>query len=178
MNHNNSETHLIISKKAYTYFTLNNFEYFIITFEIKFLWSTSQFFFLKNDDPVQFLNFRKKDAWLMQRLLMSFGTYLNFLANYPKSKRLKQKLSNQNLVLDAQSLHKAQWYSNRSYIFFFRFFSSSAITDVGWRNNGYCKFHNTITGKNFKILHAIVQFNLSVWLSLSSPAIVLSITIL
>ena len=119
MNHNNSETHLIISKKAYTYFTLNNFEYFIITFEIKFLWSTSQFFFLKNDDPVQFLNFRKKDAWLMQRLLMSFGTYLNFLANYPKSKRLKQKLSNQNLVLDAQSLHKAQWYSNRSYIFFF-----------------------------------------------------------
>ena len=73
--------------------------------------------------------------------------YLTFLA---KSKWLNKKLSNQNLVLDAQSLHKAQWYSNRSYIFFFRFFSSSAITDVGWRNNGYCKFHNTITGKNFK----------------------------
>ena len=32
---------------------------------------------------------------------------------------LNQKLSNQNFVLDAQSLHKAQWYSNRSYIFFF-----------------------------------------------------------
>ena len=103
--------------------------------------------------------------------------YLNFLANYPKSKWLNQKLCNPNLVLDAQSLHKAQWYSNRSYIFFFRFFSSSAITDVGWRNNGYCKFHNTITGKNFKILHAIVQFNLSVWLSLSSLAIVQSIKI-
>ena len=105
--------------------------------------------------------------WILERRRPVIW-YLNFLANHPKLKWLNKKLRNPNLVLDAQSLHKAQWYSNRSYIFFFRFFSSSAITDVGWRNNGYCKFHNTITGKNFKILHAIVQFNLSVWLSLSS----------
>ena len=110
-----------------------------------------------NFDKHQKGKFKKEQAWLM-----SF-CFLKFLANWPKSKRLNQKLCNLNLVLDAQSLHKAQWYSNRSYIFFFRFFSSSAITDVGWRNNGYCKFHNTITGKNFKfymlLFNSICQYD-------------------
>ena len=112
-----------------------------ITFEIKILWSTSQFFFeklgnfsyrCKNLSSTYFILpkppasnqvdfFRKWPNiffWISARR-RPIICYLNFLANYPKSKWLNQKLCNPNLVLDAQSLHKAQWYSNHSYIFFF-----------------------------------------------------------
>ena len=116
----------------------------------------------RNFDKHQKGKFKKEQAWLM-----SF-CFLKFLANWPKSKRLNQKLSNQNLVLDAQSLHKAQWYSNRSYIFFFSvlliFCDYWCRVTEQWLLQ-VPQHHNR---QKLQILHAIVRFNLSVWLSLSS----------